>query len=77
MFATPVIYPLSRIPHHYEWLAWLNPMAAVVEAFRITLLGRGTLSPECLVASILLTIAVTVSGVVIFQKMERTAVDNI
>ncbi|HEY2343920.1 MAG TPA: ABC transporter permease [Chthoniobacteraceae bacterium] len=77
MFATPVIYPLSRIPHQYEWLVWLNPMAAVVEAFRITLLGRGTLGIGCLVASILLTIAVTVSGVVIFQKMERTAVDNI
>jgi len=77
MFATPIIYPLSRIPHRYEWLVWLNPMAPIVEGFRITLLGRGILSLGYLTASILLTIAVTASGAVIFQKMERTAVDNI
>lgn len=77
MFATPIIYPLSRIPRRFALLAWLNPMAAVVEGFRITLLGRGTWSAGCMTASVLLTLAVTVSGVVIFQKMERTAVDNI
>ena len=77
MFATPVIYPLSKIPARLEWLAWLNPMAAIVEAFRIVLLGRGTLSVGCLVTSIVATLAVTVSGIVIFQKMERTAVDRV
>jgi lipopolysaccharide transport system permease protein len=77
MFATPVIYPLSRIPPHYAWLAWLNPMAAVVESFRITLLGRGTLSIGCLIVSVVLTLVVTASGIVIFQRMERTAVDHL
>jgi lipopolysaccharide transport system permease protein len=77
MFATPVIYPLSRIPAHYAWLGWLNPMAAVVESFRITMLGRGTLDMGTLIASIVLTLFVAVSGVVIFQRMERTAVDHL
>ncbi len=77
MFATPVIYPLSKIPARYEWIAWLNPMAAIVECFRVTLLGKGTLSTEFVIVSVFLTIAVTASGVVIFQKMERTAVDNV
>jgi len=77
MFATPVIYPLSRIPARYEWLVWLNPMAAIVESFRITLLGRGTLGPGVLTSSIVLTVATMVSATIVFQKMERTAVDNI
>jgi len=77
MFATPVIYPLSKISPRYEWIAWLNPMAAIVESFRVTLLGKGTLSVGFVTVSVLLTIAVTASGMVIFQKMERTAVDNV
>jgi lipopolysaccharide transport system permease protein len=77
MFATPVIYPLSKIPARLEWLAWLNPMAAIVEAFRIVLLGRGELSAACLIASILITLVITISGIVVFQKMERTAVDRV
>jgi len=77
MFATPIIYPLSRIPHRYAWLAWLNPMAEIVEALRISLLGRGTITPGCMAMSVVLTILVAVSGIIVFQKMERTAVDNI
>jgi lipopolysaccharide transport system permease protein len=34
MFATPVIYPASMIPDKWRWLAYLNPMSGVVEAFR-------------------------------------------
>lgn len=77
MFATPVIYPLSKIPPRWEWLAWLNPMAAVVEGFRIALLGRGTLSAGCLATSIVLTLAVTLTGIIAFHKAERTAVDSV
>jgi lipopolysaccharide transport system permease protein len=77
MFATPIIYPMSRIPARYAWLAWLNPMAAITESFRITLLGRGTLTMGCLVSSIVLTLITAISGVIIFQRMERTAVDHL
>ncbi len=77
MFATPVIYPLSKIPPRLEWIAWINPMAAVVECFRVTLLGRGTLSPEFVATSVLLSLGVTASGILVFQKMERTAVDTV
>ena len=42
MFATPVIYPLSKIPPRYEWLTWLNPMSAVVESLQP---GSGQVSP--------------------------------
>lgn len=77
MFATPIIYPLSRIPAYLHWLVWANPMAVVVEALRISLLGRGTLTPGTVLFSAALTLFVAVTGVVIFQKSERTAVDNL
>jgi lipopolysaccharide transport system permease protein len=77
MFATPVILPLSRFPKSLGWLVWLNPMAPVVEAFRIALLGRGTLDPGALLASVCLTLFVTFTGIAVFQRSARTAMDHV
>ena len=77
MFATPVIYPLSKVPARLHWLMWLNPMAPVVETFRVVILGRGTVPADSLAFSVAVTLAVLVSGIVIFQRMERSAVDSI
>jgi lipopolysaccharide transport system permease protein len=38
-YATPVIYPVTFIPAQYRWLLALNPLTAVVEGFRWSLLG--------------------------------------
>src|ERR1700683_2987612 len=34
MYATPVLYPAKLLPQKYHWIIALNPMTAVVEAFR-------------------------------------------
>ena len=34
LFVTPVIYPVNFLPHRYQWLLALNPMAGVIEGFR-------------------------------------------
>ena len=77
MFATPVIYPLSKVPARLHWLTWLNPMAPVVEGFRVALLGRGGVPAGSILVSAVVTLAVLVSGIVIFQRMERSAVDSL
>jgi len=77
MYATPVIYPLSKMPKSLGWLVWLNPMAPLVEAFRIASLGRGTLDPATLLASACLTLFVTFTGIAAFQKSARTAMDHV
>lgn len=41
MFATPVIYPLSKVPKNLQFYYKLNPMAIVIENFRlVTAFGR-------------------------------------
>lgn len=75
MFATPVIYPLSKIPARWSWLAWLNPVAAPVEAFRWCLLGGGSLDPALVGTSLLITAFLVVTGLVAFQNASRSAVD--
>jgi lipopolysaccharide transport system permease protein len=76
MFATPVIYPLSKVSEAWRWIVWANPMSVPVEAFRICLLGRGTLGPQEIALSLALTAALLISGIALFQRVERTVVDS-
>ena len=77
MIATPVIWPLSNIPAHWKWVALANPMSVPVEALRICLLGRGTLSATEIAFSAASTLLILVSGVAVFQKVEKTVVDSV
>jgi lipopolysaccharide transport system permease protein len=75
MYATPVIYPLSKFPLRWRWLAALNPMTPIVEAYRLLLLGTGTVEPLHMVCSIAATAVVTVAGLLLFSRLEKTFVD--
>jgi len=77
MFASPVIYPLSNFPVKWRWVAELNPMTAILEAFRLCLLGIGTLTPESLIMSIAGTVVILLTGMLIFQRTERTFIDTV
>ena len=77
MFATPIIYPLSKVPDRWKWVIWANPMSVPVEAFRICLLGRGTLGPTEIVISVASTLLILATGLAVFQKVEKTVVDSV
>lgn len=76
-FATPVLYPISRLPSPYDALIALNPMTAVVEGFRWALLGIEPPDVTVLLASGALAAFVAVSGLFYFRRVERTIVDLI
>lgn len=77
MYATPVIYPLSRVPERWRWVADLNPMTSLVEWTRRILLGAGTVSPAGATLSLLCTAGALAAGVVLYQRMARTFVDTV
>ena len=77
MFATPIIYPISRVPEHWQWLVWANPMSAPTEAFRICLLGHGTLGAMELGISVAVTLLLLGTGIAAFGKVERTVIDSV
>jgi lipopolysaccharide transport system permease protein len=74
-YLTPVIYPISFIPPAYRWLLALNPLTAVVEGFRWSLLGTPFGDTSVLYASLGLSIAVVAAGLFVFRRSERTIVD--
>jgi len=79
MYLTPVVYASTLIPERYRILLSLNPMTGVVEGFRWALLGSAaastTLSAPLVAVSIVLAMAVLLSGLVYFRATERTFAD--
>lgn len=74
-YATPVIYPLSLVPSKYRWLYALNPVTAVVQGFRWSIVGTPFGHLWILGASIGFGVVFTVIGLFIFRRTERTIVD--
>lgn len=77
LFATPIAYPLSQVSHKLTWAIWANPLSVPIESFRICLLGHGTLDTTEIVVSVATTILLTATGLIAFQKVERTVVDSV
>lgn len=78
MYATPIIYPLSVMNGKYErymWLIQANPLTSVMETFRYGFLGQGTFSWTALFYSGLFTVLILFTGIVIFNKVERSFMD--
>ncbi len=77
MYASPIIYPLSKIPAKWQWLAAINPMSSIIEAFRCMFLGTGSVSVGRKYALFGRTHRrkLAVLGVLLFQHVARTFVD--
>lgn len=80
MYATTVIYPLSTALEKYPKYAWIieyNPMTPIIETFRYGFLGNASFSWERLGYCAGVTFLITVIGIVIFNKVEKTFVDTV
>lgn len=75
LFVTPVIYPVSFLPHRYQWLLVLNPMAGVIEGFRGCLLGIGSINWQLVVGSWVVTLLLLLAGGLHFRSTERVFAD--
>ncbi|MEW6535513.1 MAG: ABC transporter permease [Candidatus Auribacterota bacterium] len=75
-FITPVIYPLSFIPEKWRPLAILNPMTAIVEGFKWSILGRGELNIWYVVYSLVLVLLVFAGGLYFFSRAEAKFIDS-
>ena len=77
MYATPIIYPISVMPEEYRQLAWLNPVAPIIELFRYAFLGAGTVNMKMLGLAAMTISALLLVGVMVFNTVERTFIDTV
>ena len=77
MYATPIVYPLSLVPEKYRLLICLNPMTSVVELFREIFLGQSSITLDQVILSLFVTICILISGLILFNKVEKNFVDTV
>lgn len=77
MYSTTVVYPLSKVPGKYKDLIAYNPLTPVIETFRYGFLGEGSFSWTALSISFIITVLITLFGIVIFNKIERSFIDTV
>ncbi len=74
MFATPMVYPLSKIPEKWRWLIILNPMTGLVEAYRSAILNKPVLWDH-LAISVAITMLLFIFGLYVFRRLESRFAD--
>ena len=77
MYATPVVYPASRIPDNLWWVMAFNPMAPIVECFRCIWLGSGRVTMVQMGTGAGITGLVLVVGLMVFHRAQRSFMDTI
>jgi lipopolysaccharide transport system permease protein len=79
MLATPIAYEANeifqRLPDGLQWIYALNPMVGVIEGFRNALVGTPIFSTDLLWVSLVTSLALLLSGLIYFRRMERTFAD--
>jgi lipopolysaccharide transport system permease protein len=75
MFLTPIVYPASLVPARFQWLLDINPMTAIVGAYRAALLDDRMpgLLPFALLAVV--AVAMFVSGHWVFMRTKPAFAD--
>jgi lipopolysaccharide transport system permease protein len=76
-FVTPVVYSTSVLREPWQFLFSVNPMTAVVEGFRWSLLGTGSQLPVTSLLSGVIAVTLFVSGMMWFRRRERSFVDSL
>lgn len=78
-YATPIIYQLDLVPEKYHLLYAINPMVTIVSASRHSLCGRYEAvvspTPEMWMVSMSVIMVVLISGLFVFNRLEKRVAD--
>ena len=77
MYGTPIVYPLSLVPDSVKPFLAINPMVSIIEQFRYAFLGAGTVNFQYIIIGWIVTLFVFITGIIIFNKIEKNFMDTI
>ncbi len=77
LFVSPIAYAAAKVPGAYQWIYNLNPMVAVIEAFRWSLLGVSWDLGWVPLISVAASMVILVSGAYFFRRVERTFAEEL
>ncbi len=76
-YISPVAYSSAIIPQKFVYFYSLNPMVAVIDGFRWSLLGTSSPNWHSITISFVSVLIIFIGGLFYFRKMERTFADII
>ena len=77
LYASPVAYAAARVPPEWRSLYYANPLVAVIEGLRWSLLGTEPPASHAVMWSIAAAAFAIAAGVIVFRRMERGFADVI
>ena len=77
MYLSPVIYPVSFLPEHYDWLCDFNAIATLLEWMRWALMGTELPTLRAFIVLGLTVLISLILGRTVFRKLEPVIVDRI
>jgi len=78
MYATPIAYPMSFLANKsYAGLIRANPLTSIIETFRYILFGNGSFNLAGLAYSAGFMMVALFSGIIIFNKVEKSFMDTV
>ena len=81
MYLTPIVYPTSlltdKLPEKFEWIAYLNPLTGILEAFKHGFLAQKDFEWYAFLWSIVFGIIVFTLGSIVFNKTSKKVMDII
>lgn len=75
LYASPVAYAVSAVPKSLRTIYFLNPLSSLLEAFRWSILGKGTFDGSYLGYAAAISLLTAVAGAYAFKRMERRFAD--
>lgn len=76
-YLTPVFYSHHNIPARYAWVLDLNPMTIIIDAIRAVLLHSGVPDWKLIGALFGASLVISVSGYLVFGRLQRQFVDHL
>ena len=78
LFISPIAFASSSVPERWRSLYMLNPLVALIDGFRWSILGgRTAVDPITLSSALVITLACITVGVWYFRRVERRFADVI
>jgi lipopolysaccharide transport system permease protein len=74
-YATPILYSLSLIPSYLQPAFAVNPLTTIFELFHYTILRQGTINVQILIINAIITCALLVQGILVYNKESKNFVD--
>ena len=77
MYVSPVVYPLSSLPREWHYLISFNPMVGIIETAREVLFSTSSIEPVFIMNGLFSTILLLLSGLILFNQVEKTFLDSV